>query len=66
LIALRSIINEKLKVSTPDMLLRPNVGHYGVMDFLRKNEILEAAAPIKLEFKRALEAIDSKAKLPSY
>jgi len=66
LIALRSIINEKLKVSGPDLLLRPNVGHYGVMDFLRKDEILEAAAPIKLEIKRALEAIDSKTKLPSY
>lgn len=56
-IALRSIINEKLKASAPDVLIRPKVGLFRVMDFLRKDEILAAAVPAKLEVKHALEEL---------
>ncbi len=48
-IALRSIINAKLKLGTPDCLLRPNVGHFPSLDFARMDEILAAAADAKKE-----------------
>jgi NTE family protein len=55
-IALRQIINEKLKTARPNLLLKPQVGQFKVLDFLRKEEILSAASPIKEEVKRELEA----------
>ncbi len=48
-IALRSIINAKLKLSVPDCLLRPDVGHFPSLDFARMDEILAAAADAKKE-----------------
>jgi len=50
-----AIVNEKLKASAPDILLSPNVERYRVMQFHLIDEILDNAAPIKDEFKRALE-----------
>jgi NTE family protein len=55
-IALRSIINAKLRASAPDVLIRPPVGHYRVLDFLRYEEILSAASHVKDEAKQALLA----------
>ena len=54
-IALRSIVNEKLKASAPDVLISPNVGLFRVLDFLRKDEILNAALQAKEIAKRALD-----------
>jgi NTE family protein len=53
-IALRAIINEKLKARAPDILIRPDVGRFGVLDFFRAEEVWEAAAPAKEAFKRGL------------
>ncbi|MDB5524216.1 MAG: putative patatin family protein [Rhizobium sp.] len=53
---MQSIISEKLKMHAPDILLRPNVGRFKVLDFLRAAEVLEASAAVKDEFKRALDA----------
>jgi NTE family protein len=46
-IALRSIINAKLKSSAPDLLVRPAVGQFRVLDFRRMDEILTASAEAK-------------------
>jgi NTE family protein len=56
-ITLRSIINAKLRASAPDLLIRPKVGQFRVMDFLRKDEILAASAEAKAEVKNALTAM---------
>lgn len=52
---MQSIIAMKLKEGAPDILLRPDIGRYRVMDFLRAKEILTATAGIKDQFKRTLE-----------
>ncbi|MBL0370608.1 patatin-like phospholipase family protein [Rhizobium sp. KVB221] len=53
---MQSIIAEKLKIEAPDILLRPSVGRFKVMDFLRAGEVLEISAGIKEDVKRALDA----------
>jgi NTE family protein len=55
-ITLRSVFREKLKASAPDILIRPEIGGFRVLDFFRISEILAAAEPAKDEFKRACEA----------
>ena len=50
-----AITAEMLKAAKPDLLLRPDVDKYRVLDFFRAAEILAAAEPIKDEIKRALE-----------
>lgn len=52
---MQSIIAMKLKEGAPDILLRPDVGRYRVMDFLRAKEVLAATTGIKDQLKRALE-----------
>lgn len=54
-IALATIIREKLKTSAPDILIRPRVGHFRVLDFFKFEEIFAASEPAKDEFKRACE-----------
>jgi NTE family protein len=62
---MQSIISEKLKMHSPDIFLRPNVGKFKALDFLRATEILDISAGIKDEFKQALAAqIDFRAKTP--
>ena len=56
-LALRSIINAKLKVSAPDLLLRPPVGLFQVLEFRRMEEIIAAAAEAKEQTIRALAAL---------
>jgi NTE family protein len=56
-IALRSIINEKLKSAAPDLLIRPEVSRFRVLDFLKIGEIMKAAEPVREEAKRALDRI---------
>jgi NTE family protein len=55
-ITLRSVLREKLKASAPDILIRPEIGGFRVLDFFKIEEILAAAEPAKDEFKRACEA----------
>ncbi|OCP37022.1 patatin-like phospholipase family protein [Ensifer sp. LC163] len=52
---MQSIIAMKLKEGAPDILLRPDVGRYRGMDFLRAKEVLAATAVVKDQFKRTLE-----------
>lgn len=59
-ITLRSILREKLKASAPDILIRPDIGHFRVLDFYRIDEIFAAADPSKEDFKRAIEAAFAK------
>ena len=59
-IALRSIINAKLKLGVPDCLLRPDVGHFPSLDFTRMDEILAAAADAKKEAAVALAKLHRK------
>jgi NTE family protein len=56
-IALRAIINEKLKSAAPDVLIRPEVSRYRVLDFLKIEDILAAAEPAREETKRALDKL---------
>lgn len=53
-ISLRSIIREKLKSGAPDILIRPGIGHYRVLDFYKIGELLKDAGAAKEELKRAL------------
>lgn len=56
-IALRSIINAKLKLSGPDCLLRPEVGHFATLDFVRMDEILAASQAAKAQATVALSSL---------
>ena len=53
----RSILNEKLRHGGPDVLVRPNVGTFRMLDFLRGTAILRAADPIKEEVKESVRAL---------
>ncbi|MCB8836960.1 patatin-like phospholipase family protein [Aurantimonas sp. VKM B-3413] len=53
-LTMQAIIESKLKMSPPDILLRPPVSPYGVLDFLRIREILEETASFKEEAKQAI------------
>jgi NTE family protein len=52
---MQAIIAEKLKLSRPDVFLRPDVDAWRVMDFLKVREILDQTRPFKDEVKRAVE-----------
>lgn len=54
-IALNTIIREKLKANAPDILIRPHIGQYNVLDFFKFDEIFTASEAAKAEFKRACE-----------
>ncbi len=56
-IALRSIINAKLKLHEPDCLLRPEVGHFATLDFMRMDQILDASADAKKQALGVLAAL---------
>ncbi|HOV04367.1 MAG TPA: patatin-like phospholipase family protein [Kaistiaceae bacterium] len=56
-IMMTSIVNEKLKGRHPDILIRPDVDRFKVLDFLKAGQILKAAEPIKDETKRRLERL---------
>lgn len=49
-----TIVGAKLHRGAPDILLRPAVGVFGSLDFLRAAEILKASEPVKEELKRRL------------
>jgi NTE family protein len=55
-ILMQSIIAEKLRHDKTDILLKPEINQFRVLDFLKVREILKAAEPIKDEMKRQIEA----------
>ncbi|WP_081852879.1 patatin-like phospholipase family protein [Bosea sp. 117] len=52
-----SIVGEKLKSAAPEILIRPNVDAFRVLDFFRATAILKACEPVKDEVKRHLEMV---------
>jgi NTE family protein len=56
-ITLRSLTREKLNTSAPDILIRPEVGRFRVLDFYKIDEIFVASEAAKDDFKRACERI---------
>jgi NTE family protein len=50
-----AIVGAKLKISRPEIVVRPKVDHFRVLDFLKARPILAAAEPIKDELKREIE-----------
>ncbi len=51
-----AIVQEKLKAKRPDILIRPPVDQFRILEFYKIRAILDAALPIKDELKRSLEA----------
>lgn len=54
---MQSIIAHKVEQCPPDVLLRPSVSKYRVLDFLKIDQLMAETAPIKDETKRAVEAV---------
>jgi NTE family protein len=52
-----AIVAEKIKHGGPDLVVRPNVGSFRLLDFFQASAILRAAAPIKTEVKEKLGAL---------
>src|SRR5690606_9967025 len=52
---MQSIIEMQLQISQPDILLRPPVGRFRVLDFLKLETILRETASLKEEFKQKLD-----------
>jgi len=63
-ILMQTVIAEKLKSRTPDVLVRPPVDIFGVLDFLKANAILKSTAPVRDEVKRKIEAALEHRQLP--
>jgi NTE family protein len=61
---MQTVIAEKLKSRTPDILVRPPVDIFGVLDFLKANAILKATHPVRDEVKRKIEAALEHRQLP--
>lgn len=53
-ILMQAVAKAKFEKRPPDLLVRPAVAGFRVLDFLRAREILEACAPTKEEVKRRL------------
>ncbi|SDP67625.1 NTE family protein [Phyllobacterium sp. YR620] len=53
---MQSIIATRLRTQAPAIFLRPSVARFGVLDFLRIQQVLEESAGIKDELKRAVDA----------
>lgn len=55
-ILMQSVTAEKLKTRRPDILVRPPVDHFRVLDFLKAAAILKSTASVKEEVKQAVAA----------
>ncbi|RME99622.1 MAG: patatin-like phospholipase family protein, partial [Alphaproteobacteria bacterium] len=55
------IVREKLKNARPDILIRPPVNEFRILEFYKAENIFAAAAPVKEELKRALDGYLEKA-----
>ena len=51
---MQSIIKTKLKVQKPELLLRPAVSKFRVLDFMKIDAILHDTKPIRTELRQAL------------
>ncbi len=60
----RTIVHEKLKSSRPDILIEGGTSHFQTLDFLKVEEILAAAQPVKDKLKAQLQRILSSETLP--
>jgi NTE family protein len=49
-----AITAEKVKHLAPDLIVRPKVGAFRMLDFLQASAILRAAEPVKAELKEKL------------
>jgi len=54
LVMAQTIIDEKMKLGAPDIVLRPNVGVFRALDFLRASAILRASEPVRAELREKL------------
>jgi NTE family protein len=54
-ITMRSVMREKLNSAAPDILIRPDIGQFRVLDFYKIDDIFAASEAAKDEFKRACE-----------
>lgn len=54
-LTMRSIVTLKLEKAAPDIFLRPAVGRFRVLDFIKAEAVLAASAGIRDELKRALD-----------
>jgi NTE family protein len=54
-----TIVAHKLNEGAPDLVLRPNIGIFRMLDFLQASAILRAAEPAKTELKRRLAEVMS-------
>jgi NTE family protein len=52
-----AITSEKVKHAPPDLIVRPKVGPFRMLDFLQASAILRAAEPTKREFKEKLSTL---------
>jgi Predicted esterase of the alpha-beta hydrolase superfamily len=52
-----AIISEKLKLIRPEILIRPPIDNFRVLDFFAAKKVLDISEPVKDELKRKLEAI---------
>lgn len=50
----QTIVDEKLKRGAPDLILRPNVGIFGLLDFLQATAIIRTAETAKDDMKREI------------
>ena len=55
-ITMRSVMREKLKSAAPDILIRPDIDQFRVLDFYKIDEIFAASVAAKDEFKRSCAA----------
>jgi len=53
----QTIVAEKLKRGGPDLIIRPHVGAFRLLDFFHASAILRAAEPAKAELKQRLQAL---------
>ena len=53
----QTIVAEKLKQGAPDLVVRPNVGRFRLLDFLLASAILRAAEPVRAEVRERLGAL---------
>ena len=54
-ITMRALMHEKLNGSAPDILIRPDIGQFRVLDFYKIDDVFAASEAAKDEFKRACE-----------
>ena len=60
-LTMQASIALKLKLNPPHIFLRPSVNRFGVMDFYKARDILEASEGTRDELKRAIEALERAA-----